>query len=117
VVLVRLTEAGRWVLGEIRETRSQALRAWPALLGGEDRAALARALPARRQPAADATYPVSTSAAGQDRQIVQAATAAEAGPHRARMCCLLAVDASPAPGRRRGGHPDRRGGDRPSRPA
>jgi DNA-binding MarR family transcriptional regulator len=48
-VLVRLTGAGRMVLGEIFETRSQTLRAWLGLLGEEDRAVLARALPALRQ--------------------------------------------------------------------
>jgi DNA-binding MarR family transcriptional regulator len=46
VVLVRLTEEGQKVLGEIHESRSQVLRAWLALLGEEDRAALARSLPA-----------------------------------------------------------------------
>jgi DNA-binding MarR family transcriptional regulator len=56
VVLVRLTEAGRKVLGEIHETRSQVLRDWLALLGEEDRAALARALPALRQLIAVARY-------------------------------------------------------------
>jgi DNA-binding MarR family transcriptional regulator len=49
VVLVRLTEEGRKVLGEIHESRSQVLQAWLALLGEEDRAALARSLPALRQ--------------------------------------------------------------------
>ena len=49
VVLVRLTEEGRKVLDEIHESRSQVLQAWLALLGEEDRASLARSLPALRQ--------------------------------------------------------------------
>jgi DNA-binding MarR family transcriptional regulator len=48
-VLVRLTGAGRMLPGEIYETRSHALRASLSLLSEEDRAVLARALPALRQ--------------------------------------------------------------------
>jgi DNA-binding MarR family transcriptional regulator len=48
-VLVRLTGAGRMLLAEIFETRSQTLRTWMGLLSEEDRAVLARALPAVRQ--------------------------------------------------------------------
>jgi DNA-binding MarR family transcriptional regulator len=49
VVLARLTEEGRKVLNEIHESRSQVLQTWLALLGEEDRASLARSLPALRQ--------------------------------------------------------------------
>jgi DNA-binding MarR family transcriptional regulator len=48
-VLVGLTGAGRMVLGEIFESRSRILWACLGLLGDEERAVVARALPGLRQ--------------------------------------------------------------------